>query len=56
MSKMVDQSGQIHLSGNRDSNPYKINILICGRSGVGKSTFINLFLSEKDVKKEKEFQ
>jgi uncharacterized protein (DUF697 family)/GTP-binding protein EngB required for normal cell division len=53
MSKMVDQSGQIHLSGNRDSNPYKINILICGRSGVGKSTFINLFLSEKRCKEGK---
>ena len=53
VSNMVDHSGQIHLSGSRDSNPYKINILICGRSGVGKSTFINLFLSEKRCKEGK---
>jgi len=53
VSNIVDHSGQIHLSGSRDSNPYKINILICGRSGVGKSTFINLFLSEKRCKEGK---
>lgn len=30
--------------------PYKLNILVCGKSGLGKSTFINLVLNEKRAK------
>ena len=29
----------------------RFNILVCGRAGVGKSTFINNILNEKDVEK-----
>ena len=32
------------------STNYKFNILICGRAGTGKSTFINQFLGERKAK------
>jgi len=32
------------------SSDYKFNILLCGRAGTGKSTFINKFLGDKKAK------
>ena len=32
------------------SSDYKFNILLCGRAGTGKSTFINKFLEDKKAK------
>ena len=41
-----------HEEGNGDSNQltHSFNILICGRAGVGKSSFINQFLQKKVAK------
>lgn len=45
------EEGDSFESFNEDiSTNYKFNILVCGKAGTGKSSFINLFLGERKAK------
>ena len=44
------ENKKINLNYNTKIYGRNINILVCGKSGVGKSTFINLLIKEKRVK------
>ena len=44
------ENKNVNLNYNTKIYGRHINILICGKSGVGKSTFINLLIKEKRVK------